>query len=193
MYPEYVKVGDKKYKINTSYKTALQCNAIAEDENINDIERALAIIYKLFGEEALEDIENREMLLEKAKKYLSCGVDNIETSNEPRDMDFIQDMPYIKASFMSDYHIDLNKTDMHFWEFYELMNGLSNSDMGNCCVLNRVRNLRTFNLSEIKDPKEREKIRKAKKAVELKKNKKKASKTQEQSAREFYAEFLRKE
>lgn len=193
MYPEYVQVGDKKYKINTSYKTAIQCNAIAEDDNINDIERALAIIYKLFGEEALEDVENRETLLEKAKKYLSCGVDNIEKSNEPRDMDFIEDMPYIKASFMSDYHIDLNKTDMHFWEFYELINGLSNSEMGNCCVLNRVRNLRNFNLAEIKDSKEREKIRKAKNFVALKRNKKKATKEQEQSAREFYTQFLRKE
>ena len=193
MYPEYVKVGDKKYKINTSYKTAIQCNAIAEDDNINDIERALAIIYKLFGEEALEDVENRETLLEKAKKYLSCGVDNVEQSNEPRDMDFIEDMPYIKASFMSDYHIDLNKIDMHFWEFYELINGLSNSEMGNCCVLNRVRNLRNFNLAEIKDSKEREKIRKAKNSVALKRNKKKATKEQEQSAREFYTQFLRKE
>lgn len=193
MYPEYVRVGDKKYKINTSYKTAIQCNAIAEDDNINDIERALAIIYKLFGEEALEDVKNRETLLEKAKKYLSCGVDNVETSNEPRDMDFIEDMPYIKASFMSDYHIDLNKIDMHFWEFYELINGLSNSEMGNCCVLNRVRNLRNFNLAEIKDSKEREKIRKAKNSVALKRNKKKATKEQEQSAREFYTQFLRKE
>lgn len=193
MYPEYVQVGDKKYKINTSYKTAIQCNAIAEDDNINDIERALAIIYKLFGEEALEDVENRETLLEKAKKYLSCGVDNVEQSNESRDMDFIEDMPYIKASFMSDYHIDLNKIDMHFWEFYELINGLSNSEMGNCCVLNRVRNLRNFNLAEIKDSKEREKIRKAKNSVALKRNKKKATKVQEQSAREFYTQFLRKE
>lgn len=193
MYPEYVKVGDKKYKINTSYKTAIKCNAIAEDDNINDIERALAIIYKLFGEEALEDVENRETLLEKAKKYLSCGVENVETSNEPKDMDFIEDMPYIKASFMSDYHIDLNKTDMHWWEFYELINGLSNSEMGNCCVLNRIRNLRTFNLGEIKDPREREKIRKAKNSVALKRNKKKATKVQEQSAREFYTQFLRKE
>lgn len=193
MYPEYVKVRDKKYKINTSYKTAIKCNAIAEDNNINDIERALAIIYKLFGEEALDDVENREELLKKAVKYLSCGVENVETSNEPKDMDFIQDMPYIKASFMSDYHIDLNKTDMHWWEFYELMNGLSNSDMGNCCVLNRVRNLRTFNLAEIKDPREREKMRKAKKSVELKRNRRKATKEQEQSAREFYAQFIRKE
>lgn len=192
MYPKYVKVGNKKYKINTSYKIAIECNAIAEDENINDIERALAIIYKLFGDEALEDVENREELLKKAQKYLSCGQE-VSNGNVEKDMDFVQDMPYIKASFMSDYHINLNDIDMHWWEFYELINGLSNSDIGNCCVLNRIRNIRTFNLGEIKDPKEREKIMKAKQLVALKKQKRKQTYQEQESAREFYKEFLRKE
>ena len=192
MYPRYVRVNNKKYKINTSYKTALKCNEIAEDENISDIERALAIIYVLFGEEALNDVENRNLLLEKAKKYLLCGQEPSSDGN--RDMDFKQDFPYIKASFMSDYHIDLNEKDMHYWEFYELLNGLSNSDIGNCCILNRVRNLRNFNLNEIKDVKEREKIRKAKESVALKK-KKKVYQTNEQkdSARDFYINLYRKE
>lgn len=192
MYPRYVRVNNKKYKINTSYKIALKCNEIAEDENISDIERALAIIYVLFGEEALNDKENRNLLLEKAKKYLLCGQEPSKDGN--RDMDFKQDFPYIKASFMSDYHIDLNEKDMHYWEFYELLNGLSNSDIGNCCILNRVRNLRNFNLSEIKDVKEREKIRKAKESVALKK-KKKVYQTNEQkeSAKDFYINLYRKE
>lgn len=192
MYPKYVKVKDKKYKINTSYKVALKCNEIAENENINDIERALAIIYILFGEDALNDKENRNLLLEKAKKYLMCGQE--PSKDEDRDMDFKQDFPYIKASFMSDYHIDLNEKDMHYWEFFELLNGLSNSDIGNCCILNRIRNIRNFNLSDVKDLKEREKIRKAKESVALKK-KKKVYQTNEQkeSAREFYTNLYRKE
>lgn len=192
MYPKYVKVKDKKYKINTSYKIAIKCNEIAEDDNISDIERALAIIYILFGEEALDDTENREELLKKAVKYLSCGIE--VSSNEPKDMDYIQDMPYIKASFMSDYHIDLNERDMHYWEFYELLNGLSNSEMGNCCVLNRIRNIRNLNLSEIKDLKEREKLRKAKQMVALrKKTKINQTDKQKQSAKEFYNSLFRKE
>lgn len=194
MYPEYIQVKNKKYKINTSYKYALKCNEIAENENIGDIERALAIIYILFGEEALNDVENRSLLLEKAQKYLSCGQE--PSKDTKKDMDYKQDFPYIRASFMSDYHIDLNTTDMHFWEFYELINGLSNSDMGNCCILNRVRNLRNFDLSEIKDPKEREKIRKSKESVALKKNKRKVvnqSTEQKQSARDFYINLYGKE
>jgi hypothetical protein len=41
--------------------------------------------------------------------------------------------------------------------------------MGNCCVLNRIRNLRTYDTKNIKDPKELERINKAKKEVALKK------------------------
>lgn len=46
--PEYVKVDGELYKINTDFRVALECNKIAEDENIGDYERSLAIIYKLF-------------------------------------------------------------------------------------------------------------------------------------------------
>ena len=49
--PEFIEIKNKRYKINTDFKVALKCEEIAEDSNINDMERALAIIYLLFGEE----------------------------------------------------------------------------------------------------------------------------------------------
>lgn len=52
--PQYVKVDDKLYKINTDFRVALECNNIAEDTTIEDYERALAIIYKLFGEKRIK-------------------------------------------------------------------------------------------------------------------------------------------
>lgn len=178
-YPEYVEIKNKKYKINTDFRVALRCNEVAEDETIGDLERALAVIYLLYGDEGIEDIDNYEMLLKLGKKYLCCGEELDNDSKEEPDMDFIEDMDYIEASFMSDYHIDLKESKMHWWKFYNLMNGLSNSELGNCCVLNRVRNLRTYDTKDIKDKKEREKIEKAKRQVALKKNKKKKA-TQEQ-------------
>lgn len=192
MYPKYVEVNGKKYKINTSYRYALKCNEIAEDENINDIERALAIIYILFGEDALNDVENRQLLIEKARKYLMCNQE--PTNNKDRDMDFNQDFPLIRTSLRSDYGINLDKEDLHWWEFFDLVNGLSNSEMGNCCVLNRVRNIRNFDLSEIQDAKQKEKIKKAKREVALKSKKKTyQTKEQKQSARDFYTNLYRKE
>ena len=180
-YPEYAEVDGKTYKINTDFRIAIECNRIAEDPSINDYERAMAVIYILFGEEALNTPEHQEKLLKIALKFLACGKEVEEKDNkEQPDMDFIQDMDYIEASFMSDFHIDLANTKMHWWKFFNLINGLSNSEFGNCCILNRIRNLRNYDLSQIKDNKERQKIAKAKEQVALKKYKKEYNLTKEQ-------------
>lgn len=186
-YPEYVKVGDKKYKINTDFRCAIECNRIATDETINDLERGLAIIYTLFGDEGINTPEDYEKLLELAQKYLLCGKEMDTKSNEEPDMDFIQDYDYIYASFMSDFHINLDNEHLHWWQFMKLMNGLSNSELGDCCILNRVRNLRNYDTKDIKDKKTRDKILEAKKMVALHKNKPKQEPTEKekQSAMDF--------
>lgn len=182
--PQYVKVEDKQYKINTDFRVAIKCNEIAQDETIGNFERALAIIYMLFGEEALNDSKHYEKLLELAKKYLSCGVE-IEQNDEEPDMDYVKDMDLIEASFMSDFHIDLTKEEMDWWKFNKLINGLSNSELGNCCILNRIRNLRNFDTSKIENAKEREEIVKAKKYWALDKKEIELTDEQDKNAEEF--------
>ena len=175
--PEFAKVGDKKYKINTDFRVAIKCNEIAKDDSISDYERALAIIYKLFGKEGLDHPEDYEQLLEKAQIFLSCNKPIEDIDKEP-DMDYSKDMDYIETSFMSDYHISLSQEKMHWWKFYNLINGLSNSELGNCCILNTIRNLRNFDETQIKDDKRRQEIKKAKERVAL--NKKEVILTDEQ-------------
>lgn len=160
MYPEYAEIKNKQYKIDTNFETALWCFEIIEDETITDYERALAIVYLLFG---FIPNENIDLFLLKAKNYLQCGKSDEEHNQEKKDMDFIQDRRYINSSFMSDYHIDLSKEKLHFWQFVELLEGLTEE-----CVLNRVRDLRDYNLNEIKDVKKRDKIKKAQSRVALK-------------------------
>lgn len=174
-----IQIGDTIYTANTSYKTAIKCNEIATDEHIGDFERALAIIYTMFGGEALDRPEHHEKLLKWIQNYLSCGKE-IKKNNEEPDMDYIEDMDYIITSFQSDYGINLDEEDMDWRRFNNLIEGLSNSEFGNCCVLNRVRNLRNYDVSQIKDKKERNKVIEAKKRVALKKNKKENHLTSEQ-------------
>ena len=183
--PEYVKIGERKYKINTDFRVAIECNNIANDENIGDFERVLAIIYKLFGTEGLNNYQDWEKLLELGIKYLCLGRDLSNEEDEP-DMDFNQDMNYIEASFISDYRIDLTTTKMHWWKFYNLIEGLSNSELGNCCVLNRIRNLRSYDVSQIKDRKERARIIKAKKRVALKHEEEDISSEEKENQDEFF-------
>ena len=77
---------------------------------------------------------------------------------------------------------------------------MSNSELGTCCILNRVRNLRNLDLSQIKDAKERNRLAKAKEEVKLKpRNVKETSQEyteqEEKSINKFYEEMgiLRKE
>ena len=178
-YPLYIEVKDKKYKINTSFKIAIKCNEIAKCEEIGKVERTLAIVYLLLGEEALEDFENYNDILRLIKQYLLCGKEEIKNDKEP-DMDYVEDYSYIKTSFRSDYGMDIDKEDLHWWEFSDLMNGLSNSELGSCCILNRIRNLRNYDTSKVKDINERTKIEEAKRQVELKRNKAENHLTKEQ-------------
>ena len=166
-----IQIEDKIYTANVDFRTAIRCNEIAKDTNIGDYERVLGIICTMYGEEGLDIPSHYEKLINWALKYLSCGKEVTSNEDEP-DMDYVEDMEYIEASFMSDYQIDLENTEMDWQKFNKLINGLSNSEMGNCCILNRIRNIRNYDVSQIQDAKERDKMIKVKESVALKKSKK---------------------
>lgn len=163
-YPKFVEVNGNKIPINTDFRIALQCEKIAKDTSIGEYEKMCAIVYKLFGEEAIKDHSLIFEFFNLAIKYLKCGKEEIsnEDNNKEESLDFEQDEGYIKASFMSDYRIDLDEVDLHFWQFYDLMQGLTESS-----VLNRVRSIREEPLAG-KKGKELEEWRKRKRQVALK-------------------------
>lgn len=161
-YPEYIEVSGKRYKINTDYKLALKCDEIFRDNSICDTEKTLAIIYILLGEEALKNFDNYEKIVKLLTRYLTCNNNYEDLDDEEPSMDFKQDIKYIKPSFVSDYGIDLDKNDMSWFKFHDMLNGLTDN-----CVLNRVRAIREEPLSD-KKGKERQKWEKLKKQVELK-------------------------
>ena len=174
-----IQIEDTIYTARIDFRTAIRCNEIAQDDTIGDFERVLGIICTMFGAEALDNPNHYEKLLKWALNYLSCGKEIIEMKEKP-DMDYIEDMEYIEASFMSDYQIDLENTEMDWQKFNKLLNGLSNSEIGNCCILNRIRNIRNYDVKEVKDKKERDKIIKAQEMFALKKYKKENHLTKEQ-------------
>ena len=185
-----IKIDNTIYEANVDFRNAIQCNKIATDKTIGDTERALGIICTMFGEHGLDNPIHYEKLLKWTIDYLSCG-EEIKQTNENPDMDYIEDEKYIKSSFKYDYHY--NPYDMKSFEwqdFYNDLNNLSNSELGNCCILNRVRYWRNLDLSKIQDLKEREKARKTKEYYSLKKNKKENEVTltnkQQNSVDEFY-------
>lgn len=157
-YPTVANISGVRYPINTDFSVALRCMRIVNDPSICDEERALAVIYLLFG--FIPD-EHADIFLEKAMKFLSCGEEQEEKEKKP-DMDLEADFGFISASFQSDYRIDLSSVKMHWWRFCELLRGLTDNS-----ALSRVREIRNYDLSSIKDNKTRQKMAEAQAALAL--------------------------
>ena len=191
--PEYVKVDDKLYKINTDFRVAIMCNNIAKDTKICDSERALAIIYVLFGKDGLE-CTKMDKLLELGIKYINISKDiSKQLKNNPSDkfeIDISKCEGLIRSSFKFDYNYDPYELKyLHWYDFYNDLENLSTSEFGNCCILNRVISILNEDASKIKDNKERNKLIEAQNYLKEKycvSQEKELTKEQEESVKNFY-------
>lgn len=188
-----IRIDDTIYEANLDFRVAIECNRIAEDETIGDYERVLGIICTLFGKDGINNPNHYQKLLKWALNYLTFGV-KVDKKDEEPDMDLIEDKKYIKSSFKYDYQYDPYEKEFLSWEdFFNDLNNLSNNEF-NCCILSRIRNLRNYDTSKIKDQKERKKIEEAKERVVLKKKHKQKSYTDEElnNMEEFYKQMERR-
>lgn len=172
-YPTAVEVNGTVYDIDASYLTALACIACINDPELSNVERAFGVLDLMYPDPP-KDPADHDAAIKQAVKFLRGGreppalTEDEESEDEEADdpdMDFGQDMHYIRSSFRSDYGIDLSqRPDMHFWEFLELLQGLSDD-----CVLSRVREIRSYDLSTVRDPKARARAARAKRTFSLEK------------------------
>jgi len=160
IYPTKVEINGNIYPINTDYRVALKCFEIINDNDIGDMERTYAVIYKLFG--FIPSDEEIGMFIEKVSLYLGCGETQDIQQSKNRDMDINHDMKYIIASFRSDYNIDIVNENMHWYEFVDLISGFTSKS-----IMSRIRDIRNYDLSEVRDPKLRRKIIEAQESVAL--------------------------
>ena len=161
MYPEYIEIDGKEYKINTDYRIALACFRAINDTKISDCERATAVCTLLLGEDFPFELMTKA--LPKCAIYLRCG-EKENTSSGEIDMDYEKDQKYIIPSFQSCYGIDITnqKEEMHWWKYNDYIGGFGEKE-----VLTRVRDIRNTKVEDIKDSKTRDRVREVKKMFEL--------------------------
>lgn len=183
MYPTKIEVNGNIYNINTDYRVALACFEAINDEKLCDKERFYVILCLLLGTDVKYQDEYQAYL--KCEKYLRCGKDKNQGEDEI-DMDYEQDKGYINTSFRSCYKIDIKNENLHWWEYNEMIEGLSEDT-----ILSKVRQIRNIDLSEIKDEKEKQKIIKAKDQVALK-EKPKVKSDEHKAIDEMFDNLLKK-
>ena len=189
-YPEEAEIFGKIYKINTDYRYGLAAFEAIDSNELNDTTRAIAVVVILFGQEnedgEIENVpdETPEMLqkaLDIAGRFL-CGQELKGAKLSKKDMDFNYDRKYIKDSFMSDYQIDIDRKQMHWWEYCDFIAGFTDDS-----ILSKIRDIRNIDLSEYRDTKQKEKLKEAMENVALPV---KLSKEEQEEIDEFENLFL---
>jgi hypothetical protein len=190
--PNYVKVDGKTLKINTDFRVAMECDEIARNKSIGDFERALAIVYKLFGEEGL-NCYNQNKLVKLSMRYITLGKQQktVKTNSRNKyELDLNKCKGLISSSFKFDYKYDPYEMEyLHWYDFYNDLENLSTSEFGNCCILNRIVSVLNYDTSKIKDTSERTKMNEAKEELRKKyciNEETEMTEKQKESAKEFY-------
>lgn len=111
------------YKLNTDYRIGIMMTLASSDKRLNDREKTRAIINLLFDGSCPQSIEE---CMECVEWFLNgwSHDKHKKSGSSVAVMDFNADQGRIYSAFLSQYKIDLNIEDMHFWKFMMLLSNL---------------------------------------------------------------------
>lgn len=150
-------INNKTYEFNSGFRESIIFTLMMQDDSLTDEEKILGAL-KLYYPIIPKDTEKA---LEKIYWFYSKG--NVEEDNKKvkqgkrifkrnnkKAYDFEVDSDLIFTAFMSQYNINLNKENLHWWEFTALFNSLNDDN-----EIVKIMNYRTIDLTSIEDKKER--------------------------------------
>lgn len=132
------------YLINYTFRSGILISECLNDSSFkNEREKVYTALRILFG----RGIPPMNIALDGLKWFLSGGQtykNNNQNKNSKNIFSFNQDRNMIFSAFMLKYNINLNKSNMHFFEFLYLFNDLDKT------AFRRIVDLRTMTPGEIK-------------------------------------------
>lgn len=123
--PESLTIAGTEYEINTDFHVWLKFEMLLSDE-VEDSNATLLDIKKLIFKSKIPPDRADEEATEKILWFYRCGKPEQKGGKSSKKIfDYDYDDGYICAAFMEQYHIDLNKANLHWWKFHALMISLS--------------------------------------------------------------------
>lgn len=157
------------YEIDGDFQIGVQISQCMTDEALNPTERIVTAAGLLFGDNGPKTYEE---ITEALNWFLNgWNHDNIKASGKGASskkksvetMDFDVDQWRIYAAFKSQYGIDLNTEQMHFWTFMGLVSSLEE------CAFTRVVSIRERKIDSKMPKEEKTWLRKAKEMFRIRK------------------------
>ena len=140
--------------IDCGFRNILWILDVLSDVNLSEYRRLLYALKYFYPNGVPEDG------IRLMSDFISQKKKNDEPKEEPS-MDFEFDAEEIYADFLREYNIDLFDTEMHWYKFLALLNGLSDNG-----ALSRKIHIRTMDISGLKG-KEKYEAQKAKERVKI--------------------------
>lgn len=155
--PTSFSIDGKKYEFNYDFRTSILFCLLMQDTELTEeqkILQGLQLYYPVIPsniEEAYNKIlyfYSRGKEIEDNKKVKQGK--RIFKRNNNRAYDFEIDADLIFSAFMTQYNINLNRDNLHWWEFMSLFNSLKDDT-----EIVKIMNYRTIDINSIEDKKER--------------------------------------
>lgn len=117
----------KGYPISASFRTGIKMSKCMSDPDLSDMERFYIASYLLFPKRCPEPQEAAKAIEWFMTEF---NHDNYQQKkNEDIIMDWDMDQWRIYAAFRNQYHIDLQKAEMHWFVFMGLLGNLQESSL----------------------------------------------------------------
>ena len=155
--PTSFSIDGKKYEFNYDFRTSILFCLLMQDTELTEEQKILQGLQLYYPEIP----DNVEEAYKKILYFYSRGKDiednkkvkqgkRIFKRNNNKAYDFETDSDLIFSAFMTQYHINLNRENLHWWEFMSLFNSLKDDT-----EIVKIMNYRTIDVNTIEDKKER--------------------------------------
>lgn len=126
--PETIQVAGRDYQINSNHKVCLRSLIAFEDNELTPLEKQYILMVNLLPV-IPPDPNDQNEALEQINLFLAGGNAEKKESDGLRLYSFRQDAPYIYAAFRQTHGIDLQKIELHWWQFLSLFMDLGSETM----------------------------------------------------------------
>lgn len=150
--PTTVIIDDVEFEINSDFRISMMFELLINDPELSERERlyqALILYYPIIP-------SNLEAAVDKIMWFYKCGKEEQEENNNTNKSsvkktvkkiyDYEHDSEIIFASFMKSYNINLQRDNLHWWEFKSLFDNIDEDSK-----LYKIMEIRSVNLNQVKD------------------------------------------
>lgn len=156
--PTCVEIDNKKYEINSDFRTSILFELMIEDEALSDEDKLYATL-DLYYKELPQNIKEA---IEKALWFYKGGKEDIQIINsfktkksimgsDTKIYSFEYDADYIYSAFLTQYHIDLQDISyLHWWKFKAMFKSLKEDN-----EIVKIMGYRSMDINKIEDKTQR--------------------------------------